>query len=290
MKHPKSLSRLDGKLCVITGASDGIGVETARFLASQGARLVLPVRNRAKAEPVREDLVQTTGNKDITLRDLDLGSLASVRSFTRAFLDEHKALDLLVLNAGLSATRRSLTQDGFESTFGVNHFGHFVLTLELLGALRAAERARVVVVASKLHTSGTIPFDDLTYEKGSFGLMQGAYPDSKLANVLFSNALARRLKGTKVTVNSLHPGVVSTSLAREMNPVFRWAARTFFMTPEKGAHTSVYVAASPDLEGVTGRYFDSCKEVPASPKALDEALQERLWERTETLTGTRFTA
>lgn len=289
MKHPKTLSRLDGKVAVVTGASDGIGVETARYLADLGATLVLPVRNLEKAAAVRDDIARSTGNDRIELMPMDLASLASVRSFAAALREKHPTLDVLVLNAGLSPTKRSLTADGFETTMGVNHFGHFALTLELLPALKAAPKARVVVLSSKLHTSGRIPFDDLTYEKGFTGnLMKGPYPDSKLANALFAVELAERLKGTSVTVNFVHPGVVATNLARDMNAFFRWAARTFLITPEKGAQTSVYVAASPELEGVTGKYFDACKEAKPSALVHDAALRKRLWDLSESLSSARL--
>lgn len=290
MKHPKNLSRLDGKTVIVTGASDGIGVETARYLADLGATLVLPARNAAKADAVREDLVRTTGNKNVTVMPLDLASLASVRRFVEAFTAAHKTLDVLVLNAGVSPTQRALTVDGFETTMGVNHFAHFALTLGLLPLLRAAGRARIVVVSSKLHLRGDIRFDDMTYEKSFGSMMSGPYPDSKLANALFAVELAKRLEGTGVSVNYLHPGVVSTALARDMNAVVRWFAKTFFITPEKGAQTSAYVAASPDVEGVSGRYFDECREAKPSPKVNDAALRARLWELSEKLTGVRFEA
>ncbi len=289
MQHPKQLSRLDGKTVIVTGASDGIGVETARFLADLGATLVLPARNLAKAEAVKADLVKTTGNAAIEVMPLDLASLKSIRAFTAAFAAKHPKLDILVDNAGVITTARSLTEDAFETTFGVNHLGTFALTLGLLGPLRAAAPSRVVIVSSAMHKSGTIPFADLTYEKtypkGLAAMGGGPYPDSKLANVLFAYELADRLAGSGVTVNALHPGVVSTNLGRDANAFIRWMARTFFKTPEKGARTSAYVAASPELAGVTGKYFDGCAEKPSSPASHDVALRKRLWDVSETLTG-----
>ncbi|MFO0747693.1 MAG: SDR family oxidoreductase [Myxococcota bacterium] len=290
MRHPKELSRLDGKTVIVTGASDGIGVETARFLADLGATLVLPARNIAKAEAVKADLTKTTGNARIEVMPLDLASLASIRAFTAAFSAKYPKLDVLVDNAGVISPKRVLTVDGFETTFGVNHFGTFALTLGLLGPLRAAAPSRVVVVSSALHTRGRIDFDDLTYAKGYTGgmAMRGPYPDSKLANVLFAYELAERLAGSGVTVNALHPGVVSTNLGRDSGAFFRWMARTFFMTPEKGARTSVYLAASPEVAGVTGKYFDRCAEKASSPSSHDAALRKRLWEVSEKATGTTF--
>lgn len=290
MNHPKKLSRLEGKTVIVTGASDGIGVETARMLAELGATVVLPVRNLEKGRAVRDELVRATKNERIEVEPTDLADLASVRAFASAFRAKHPKLDVLVNNAGLSPVARALTRDGFETTFGVNHLGHFVLTLELLDALKAAAPSRVVVVSSKLHENGVIPFDDLTYGASIGSFMKGAYADSKLANVLFAYELAERLKGTGVTVNALHPGVVSTSLARDMNGFFRWVTKTFFLTPEKGAYTSVYLAASPDVEGVTGKYFEKCREVASSPASHDASLRKRLWDASEKLTGARFTA
>lgn len=289
MKHPELLSRLDGKTVVVTGASDGIGVETARFLGDLGATLVLPARDVAKAEAVKADLVATTGNAAIEVMPLDLASLRSIRAFTEAFTATHPKLDVLVDNAGVIMTSRSLTEDGFETTFGVNHLGTFALTLGLLGPLRAAAPSRVVIVTSAMHKSGTIPFDDVTYAKtfpkGLAAMGGGPYPDSKLANVLFAYELAERLAASHVTVNVLHPGVVATNLGRDANGFIRWMARTFFMTPEKGARTSAYVAASPELAGVTGKYFERCAETPSSASSYDAALRRRLWELSEELTG-----
>jgi retinol dehydrogenase 13 len=289
MKHPKKLSRLEGKVVVVTGASDGIGVETARYLADLGATLVLPVRNLEKGRGVRDDIARTTGNDKLEVREMDLASLASVRAFAQALRDEHPRIDVLVLNAGVSPQKRALTADGFEMTMGVNHFGHFVLALELVPALKAAGNARVVVVSSALHTSGRIRFDDLAYAKDfSPGLTNGPYPDSKLANALFAVELAERLQGTGVTVNFLHPGVVSTNLARDMSWFGRWIVRTFFSTPEKGAQTSVFVVASPELEGVTGKYYDACREKAPAASVSDAALRTKLWKVTEDLTSTRW--
>lgn len=291
MKHPKALSRLENKVAVVTGASDGIGVETARFLADLGATVVMPARNATKARAVRDDIARSTGNDRVEVMEMDLSSLASVRAFAKALAEKHPKVDVLVLNAGVWTTSRETTVDGFEKTMGVNHFGHFALTIALIPLLEAAGKSRVVVVSSKLHLNGQINLDDIHYEKGfASGMMSGVYADSKLANALFAVELAERVKSKGITVNFLHPGVVSTSLAREMGPIQRWFAKTFFITPEKGAHTSVYVAASPDLEGVTGRYYDACKEAKPNAKVSDAALRKRLWTLSEELTKTSLPA
>lgn len=291
MKHPKQLSRLDNKVVVVTGASDGIGVETARFLADLGATVVMPVRNVAKAGAVRDDIVRSTGNQNVEVMPMDLASLDSVRAFSKALAERHPKIDVLVLNAGVWTTSRETTSDGLEKTMGVNHFGHFALALQLVPLLAAAGRSRVVVVSSKLHLNGKINLDDINYEKSfTSGMMSGAYADSKLANALFAVELAERVKSRGITVNYLHPGVVSTSLARDMGAIQRWFAKTFFITPEKGAHTSAYVAASPDLEGVTGRYYDACKEAKPNPAVNDAELRKRLWTISEERTKTTLPA
>lgn len=288
MRHPKQLARLDGKTVIVTGASDGIGLETARFLADLGAKLVLPVRNMTKGEAAKADLVASTGNADIELMALDLARLASIRAFTAAFIARHARLDVLVDNAGLVTPGRALTEDGFETTFGVNHLGTFALTLGLLGPLRAAAPSRVVVVSSRLHTKGRIPFDDLTYTTGyrkGLAIRGGPYPDSKLANVLFAYELAERLAGTGVTVNALHPGVVASGLGRHSPRVVRWLGGLFFTTPENGARTSAWAAAAPELAGTTGKYLDACAVARSAPASHDVALRKRLWDVSEQLTG-----
>ncbi len=251
----------------------------------------MPARNAAKAAAVRDDIARSTGNSRVEVMEMDLSSLASVRAFAKALAEKHPKVDVLVLNAGVWTTARETTVDGFEKTMGVNHFGHFALTIALIPLLEAAGRSRVVVVSSKLHLNGQLNLDDVHYEKSfSSGMMSGVYADSKLANALFAVELAERVKSKGITVNFLHPGVVSTSLAREMGPIQRWFAKTFFITPEKGAHTSVYVAASPDLEGVTGRYYDACKEAKPNPKVSDAALRKRLWKLSEELTKASLSA
>ncbi len=291
MEHPKRLSRLDGKVAVVTGATDGIGIETARFLADLGATVVMPARNPAKAAAARDDIAKSTGNERVEVSALDLARLDSVRAFVKELGERHPKVDVLVLNAGVWPMARELTADGFELTWGVNHFAHFALTVGAAPLLRAAGKARVVVVSSALHTQGAIPFDDLTYEKGFVnGMTRSVYADSKLANGLFAVELAERLAGTGVTSNFLHPGVVSTSLARERDRFSKWFVKTFFMTPEKGARTSAWAAASPDLEGVTGRYFDDCREAKPSPLVHDAALRAKLWALSEERTGARLGA
>jgi len=215
---------------------------------------------------------------------MDLASLASVRAAAAAVRAAGDRLDLLVLNAGVWSRERRTTADGFELTFGVNHLGHFLLVHELLDLLRASAPARIVVVSSNEHYRGRMGWDDLEFEHRRYGGVT-AYRQSKLANVLFANALARRLAGSGVTANSLHPGVVATGLSRDYPAVLVKIINLVLLTPEKGARTTLHVATAPELADVTGAYFEKERPRPASPRALDEADQERLWTLSERLLG-----
>jgi NAD(P)-dependent dehydrogenase (short-subunit alcohol dehydrogenase family) len=186
---------------------------------------------------------------------------------------------VLVENAGVMTRKRELTADGLEMNFGVNHVGHFLLTELLLPVLKVSAPSRIVVVSSNMHSSGRFDFDDLAMEKS----WSGSYPRSKLANMLFVRALSRRLEGTRVVVNALHPGVISTDLARDYSAPIRLIARWFFKSPEQGARTSLYLATAPEAAGISGRYFADAKEAKSGKAALDDALAERLWTETEGL-------
>lgn len=273
---------MKGKVCIVTGSNTGIGKETARGLAAKGATVVMACRDVAKAETARADIATTTGNDAVTVMPLDLGSLASVRAFAAAFREKHTRLDVLVNNAGVWTTSRSTTKDGFETTFGVNHVGTSLLTQELLPLLKASAPSRVVVLSSKLHFQGRMQWDDLQSERGGFSGPR-AYNQSKLANVLFANALARRLEGTGVVVNSVHPGVVATELARDYPKFLVKIFHLFLLTPAQGAACSLFVATDPSVEKVTGKYFEKSREVTAAATARDVDAQEKLWKLTESL-------
>jgi NAD(P)-dependent dehydrogenase (short-subunit alcohol dehydrogenase family) len=210
---------------------------------------------------------------------LDLASIESVRAFATAFTATFTRLDVLVANAGVMTQKRQLTGDGLEMNFGVNHVGHFLLTELLLPLLKRSAPSRIVVVSSSLHASGELDFDDLAMETS----WSGSYPRSKLANMLFVRALAKRLDRTKVVVNGLHPGVISTELARDFAAPIRLMAKWFFKSPEQGARTSLYLATAPEAAGISGRYFADAKETKPGAAALDDALAERLWTETERL-------
>ncbi|WP_437927769.1 SDR family oxidoreductase [Sorangium sp. So ce291] len=273
---------MNGKICVVTGGNTGIGKETARGLAQRGARVVLACRDTGRAEAARDDIARTTGSKDVEVMALDLASKASIRAFAEELRAKHDRLDVLVNNAGVWQRARGTTRDGLEATFGVNHVGTWLLTQELLPLLKQSAPSRIVVLSSKLHYRGQMGWDDLQFERRKYG-SGAAYNQSKLANVLFTKALARRLEGTGVTVNAVHPGVVATELTRDFPKIAVKLFKLFLLTPEQGAACSLHVATAPELAGVTGEYFDKSRVVPAATAALDEAAQERLWKLTEAL-------
>lgn len=273
---------MQGKIAIVTGSNTGIGKETARGIAQRGATVVLACRDVAKAGAARDDIARSTGRSDVEVEALDLGSVASIRAFAERFQAKHARLDVLVNNAGVWTTARGTTSDGFESTFGVNHLGTFLLTQELLPLLKSSAPSRVVVLSSALHYRGKMGWDDLQYERRKYS-GSASYSQSKLANVLFTLALARRLEGTKVTVNAVHPGVVATELVRDFPKLLMKVANLFLLTPEKGAACSLHVATAPELSGVTGQYFEKSRIKAAAKASLDEAAQERLWEISERL-------
>jgi NAD(P)-dependent dehydrogenase (short-subunit alcohol dehydrogenase family) len=267
------------KVCIVTGGNTGIGKATVAGLAKRGTTVVIACRDVDKGNAALDELAASTGSKDLHVMQLDLASLASVRAFAAAFMAKFARLDVLVANAGVMTAKRQLTADGLEMNFGVNHVGHFLLVELLLPLLQASAPSRIVVVSSNMHASGKIDFDDLAMEKS----WSGSYPRSKLANMLFVRALAKRLEGTKVVVNGLHPGVISTSLARDYSAAIRLIAKWFFKSPEQGARTSLYLATAPEVAEISGRYFVNEKEQQPGAAALDDALAEQLWTSTEHL-------
>jgi len=271
------------RTCIVTGGNAGIGKATVEGLARLGATVVIACRDAGRGQTALREIAANSGSKDVHVMQLDLASLASVRAFAASFMAKFTRLDVLVANAGIMTRRRQMTSDGIEMDLGVNHVGHFLLTDLLLPLLKRSAPARIVVVSSSMHTSGTIDFEDLTSEKS----WRGAYPRSKLANMLFVRTLAKRLAGSGVVVNGLHPGVVATELARDFPAPIRLMARWFFKSPEQGARTSLYLATAPEAAEISGRYFVRSKEKQPGAAALDDGLAERLWTETERLVAGR---
>ncbi len=277
---------MSSKTILITGATDGIGRATALSLARRGAQVVVHGRNPDKVAEVCA-AVRAAAPDEAAPQGLvaDISTLDGVRELAQAVRRSQHKLDVLINNAGVFMKERQITDDGFEVTFAVNHLATFLLTELLLPLLRASAPARVLTVSSVAHTRGQIHWDDLNLERNWDSSDGGpplpgypAYAQSKLANVLFSNALARRVEGDEITSNSLHPGTISTKLLHE----------GFGMggaSTDTGAETSVYLALSPEVEGLTGRYFSNSQEVEAAPLARDEAAQERLWTVSAEMTG-----
>jgi NAD(P)-dependent dehydrogenase (short-subunit alcohol dehydrogenase family) len=278
---------LAGKTVLVTGATTGIGKMTALGLARLGPTLVIVGRDPARAEAARAELATASGNPKIEILLADLSSQASIRKLALDFQAKHEQLHVLVNNAGAIRMERSVTVDGVESTFAVNHLAYFLLVNLLLDVLKKSAPARIVNVSSQVHVRGKLDFADLNHEKSYKGFQ--VYSDSKLANVYFTYELARRLEGTGVTVNCLHPGVVASNFGQgDGTGWLRFAvklAKPFFITPADGAKTSIYLASSPEVEGVTGKYFDKCKPAESSRRSHDPAVAQQLWSVSEQLTG-----
>lgn len=277
---------MKGKTCVVTGANSGIGKFTATGLANLGAKVVMVCRDEERGRSAREEVISATGNESIDLLIADLSSNRSIRQLADTVLSKYEQLHVLVNNAGAYLGKRTLTEDGLETTFALNHLGYFLLTNLLLDLLKSSAPARIVSVASGAHKGSRINFDDLMGESSYAGFR--AYGQSKLANVMFTYELARRLRGTYVTANCLHPGVVATNFGRKDRGLLGFLFRTFslFMRkPAKGAETAVYLASSAEVEGVTGRYFVDKKDVRSSGPSYDESTASRLWQVSEELTG-----
>lgn len=278
---------LGGRVGMVTGATSGIGRVAAQALASMGAELFLVCRNRIKGERTAADILAQTGNHRITLLVGDLSSLADVHHIARSFLEHDKPLHFLLNNAGIFNVKREVTVDGYEEMFAVNHLAHFLLTNLLLDHIEASAPARIVNVASGAHRLvRNINFEGLNFDEGFRPLK--VYSHSKLANMLFTWELAKRMEGCGVTANAVDPGEVGTGLGSQngwLGKVIHLLMKSFLKSPEKGARTSLYACVSPELEGVSGRYFRDCREQRPKPWATDDTAAEQLWKLSEKLTG-----
>ena len=278
---------MNDKVVLITGATNGIGKAAALALAKQGATVVIVGRSAAKTEETAAEIRQQSG---VTVDSFlaDLSSMAEVRRLAGEFQQRYSRLDVLVNNAGAFYAKREVSVDGYEMTFALNHLSYFLLTNLLLDLLKASAPSRIVNVSSDAHRGAKINLEDLQLETG-YSAMGPAYGRSKLANILFSYELARRLDGTGVTVNALHPGLVATGFAANnaglVMQMFRLVTRLFGKTPEQGAETIVHLASSPEVEGVTGKYWSQRKAVDSSEVSYNVDDQKRLWEMSAEMTG-----
>jgi NAD(P)-dependent dehydrogenase (short-subunit alcohol dehydrogenase family) len=277
---------VDGKVVVITGATSGIGQIAAEALAGQGARIVLVARDQGRAERTLARLRKVAPNIAHRVHIGDLLSLADTKRVGERIAAEEPRIDVLINNAGNVFARRALTADGMERTFALNHMAYFVLTHQLRERLVATAPARIVNTASAAHRGNVLDFDDLEMEKHYRAVT--AYGRSKLANILFTRELGRRLAGTGVTANCLHPGFVATRFGQSEVGIFAAMVRlsmVFASRPERGAKTIVHLAASPDFANVTGGYFIDCREAVPSREAQDDVAARRLWQESLRLAG-----
>ena len=278
-----SETKMDGKIVIITGANSGIGKETARVLAERGATIIMISRNKERGEAALKELKEKTGSDKIELIIADLTEPDTIHDAVNKFKAKYDHLDVLINNAGLTLNEREITSIGYEKTFATNHLGHFQLTQLLLDILKQSKPSRIVNVSSGVHPMANFKFHDINQKKHFRGYL--AYANSKLANLWFTYELARKLEGTGVTVNALHPGFVRTNFGKRgrnwfLKSIFKFL-RIFAISPEKGAKTSIYLASSPELEGITGKYFEKCKPVKSSDASYDLESQERLWQLSE---------
>ena len=281
---------MNGKVCMVTGATSGVGAATAEGLARLGATVIVVGRDQGRCVSTVEHIRRATGNDSVTWLRADLSSQTEIRQLARDFRAGHSRLDVLVNNAGAVFKKRQLTVDGIEMTLALNHLGYFLLTNLLLDVIKASQPARIVNVASSGHKLASgINFAD-PHSTRLYGFGWRAYFQSKLANLMFTYELARRLEGTQVSVNALDPGMVATNFganngrfSRPVKNAFYFVFRIKPLTPEEGARTVIYLASSPEVEEVTGRYFVEEKPVESSPISRDEAAARRLWELSEQL-------
>ncbi|CAA9446866.1 3-oxoacyl-[acyl-carrier protein] reductase [uncultured Rubrobacteraceae bacterium] len=282
---------MGGKTVLVTGGTSGIGKATAVALAAMGADVVVIGRNPERGEAAVEEIKAQSHSEAVELMLADLSVRAEVRRLAEEFQERHDRLDVLANNAGLVQSKRTETEDGIEMTLAINHLAPFLLTSLLLGRLEQSAPSRVITVSSEAQRWGNMDFDDMQSTRKYRGFP--VYGMTKLANIMFTYELAERLKGTGVTANCLHPGGVSTNFGKNNGgpmALFFRAAKPFMRSPEQGADTLVWLASSPDVEGVSGKYFSDRKEIEAKKIAYDPAARRRLWEISEDLTGLKVAA
>jgi Dehydrogenases with different specificities (related to short-chain alcohol dehydrogenases) len=279
---------MENRTCIITGANSGIGKVTATSLAQQGAILVMVCRSKEKGLIVLNRIKEKTRNPHIELIMADFSSQKDIRRAANEIKAHYPVIDVLINNAGAINDQRTETIDGYETTFATNHLGYFLFTNLLLDNLKAAPKARIVNVASEAQRMGKINFDDLQTKNGYTPMK--AYSQSKLANIIFTFELAKRLKGTNITANCLHPGVVNTNFGKELKGftgiLFKLFS-PFMRNADKGAETSIWLTTAPELEGISGKYYSNKKEIKSQPASYDAGIQKKLWEISEQMTNVK---
>ncbi|XP_012281661.1 retinol dehydrogenase 14 [Orussus abietinus] len=281
----KSTAKMNGKTVIITGCTSGIGKETTKDMAERGARVIMACRNLETANQLKDELAKSTGNNNIIVRKLDLSSLQSVREFAQQINREESRLDVLIHNAGTAESfTRKVTADGLEMTMATNHYGPFLLTHLLIDLLKRSAPSRIVVVASELYRFASLNLENVNPTTKFPAYL---YYVSKYANIVFTLELARRLEGTGVTANCLHPGMIDSGIWRNVPAPLSWGLmliiKAFFKTPEQGAQTSIHLAISEELSGVSGKYFMDCQEHGLSQAVKDPAKGKKFWELSEGL-------
>ena len=292
----KQTANLKGKVVIVTGANTGIGKETARVLAKFGATVILACRDEIRTKPIVQEIIKTTGNQNVEYIRLDLADLNSISNFAETFKKKYEKLHILINNAGvMMIPKKQTTMQGFEMQFGVNHIGHFFLTSLLMDYLKKSAPSRIINLSSLANKHGHINFDDLLSEK-RYNLFE-AYSQSKLANVLFSRELNKRLEGTNVKAVSVHPGAVRTELDRYVTEgwfvkivftLFTPLIYYMYKNPLQGAQTSIYCAICDDSKLQGGEYYADCEVTKCNPEGKDDQIAKRLWEKTEDLIHVKF--
>jgi NAD(P)-dependent dehydrogenase (short-subunit alcohol dehydrogenase family) len=271
---------VDKKICLITGATSGIGKETAIELARQGMQIIFNFRDEEKGKNTRDEIIQLTGNPDVNMYHCDLASFQSISEFASLVKKNHKRLDILINNAGIWMKHKDMSADGIEYTFAVNHLAPFLITSLLMDMVRKSVAGRIINVSSGIHYLGYIDISDPEFKNKAFNPAK-AYGQSKLANVLFTRELSARLKETNVTVNCLAPGWVNTGLFRYSNPIVKLSASLWALTPLKGAQTTIFLATSDQVQNISGEYFEKKKVKKAAKLAYDKELAKKLWKLSE---------